>query len=485
MRASAGLFPIVLLTACAASALAAAAEKKAPAKAPKAAPGKAAAKAESPARAKPPTAIHDEKNTCIGCHGSPEFAELLEGNRKRLAVTAKYVAGDIHWQKGLRCQDCHGGDATADDFGPAHAGNGGLRSLKPADLPEFCGGCHANIDTMRRYNPSPRVDQLREYWTSGHGQRLKATGDPNVATCISCHDQPHGSGPKPAKHGIRAVADLQSPVYRTNVAKTCATCHSDAKRMAGRQYHGQPIGHDQYEAWGKSVHAKALLEKGDLSAATCNNCHGNHGAVPPQVDSVANACGTCHGKVAALFAQARMKHRFEEVGLPGCATCHGNHDIGKPSDEMLGMAPGAVCLRCHENGKYGATLAGAEAARTMRAGLDGLKQAIADAEEKIAEADRLGMEVRGSKFDLRKATDALTSARVSIHSFAVPPVQVSLAQGTAVADEVLQRAEAALKEHASRRVWLASSLVPIVLVIVLLLLYIRSMPVAGRDETPP
>ena len=68
--------------------------------------------------------------------------------------------------------------------------------------------------------------------------------------------------------------------------------------------------------------AEALLKKGDLGAPTCNNCHGNHGAVPPAVGSVANACGTCHGKIAELFATTRMKHRFVEEKLPGCATCH-------------------------------------------------------------------------------------------------------------------------------------------------------------------
>ena len=85
--------------------------------------------------------------------------------------------------------------------------------------------------------------------------------------------------------------------------------------------------------------------------------------MPPAVGSVANACGTCHGKIAALFADTRMKHRFEEEKLPGCATCHGSHKIQTPTDKMVGMEGGAVCVKCHENGKYGATLAGAAAAR--------------------------------------------------------------------------------------------------------------------------
>ena len=88
---------------------------------------------------------------------------------------------------------------------------------------------------MRHYQPSPRTDQLAEYWTSGHGKALKATGDPKVATCISCHGKPHGSAEDTGPHGIRAVDDLESPVYHTRVAKTCAKCHADAKVMAG--YH--------------------------------------------------------------------------------------------------------------------------------------------------------------------------------------------------------------------------------------------------------
>ena len=138
---------------------------------------------------------------------------------------------------------------------------------EPAGIVKLCGECHANIQFMKQYNPSPRVDQLSEYWTSGHGRRLKEAGDPNVATCVSCHGRPHGTGREQGTFGVLAVKSLDSPVYVKNVAKTCAKCHSDEKRMAGYQYHGQPIGHTQYEDWRQSVHGKALLNKDDLSAS--------------------------------------------------------------------------------------------------------------------------------------------------------------------------------------------------------------------------
>ena len=412
-------------------------------------------------------------NNCLLCHGNKD---VWEGETLNRYVTEKDFHNDIHWQKGLRCVDCHGGNAKTDEVSLAHLKEDGFRLIKsPGDIPEFCGRCHADIEYMRRYHPSPRTDQLAEYWTSGHGKHLK-TGDMKAATCVSCHDRPHGSGKAPGKHGILPASDLNSPVYPTHVAATCAKCHSDKKLMAGRRCDGKPLSCDEYAQWRRSVHGAAMMDKGDLSAATCNNCHGNHGALPPQVDAVANACGTCHGKNAKLFSQTLMKHKFQAAGLPGCVTCHGNHDIVHPTDAMLGMGSEAVCARCHANGKFGATIAGAEAAKRLRRDIEQLKSGIEKAHETLELAVRLGMEVSQPKFALRSSFDALTNARSLIHTFQPKPVETALAQGEKIVADAQQKGDQALQEHAARRVWLAASLAPILLVIVLLLLYIRSLP---------
>lgn len=437
-----------------------------------------------------------EEYSCMFCHGS-EGTLAEADDTKHLVVTEEQLLADIHWQKGLRCHDCHGGNPLLDEY-TDHRDDPTFQErvmVTPADIPKFCGHCHSDLEYMRRYAPSSRTDQEAEYRTSGHGKRLKEAqekyekaleeynakggeGEPpvfqelDVATCISCH----------GRHGILAVDDQNSPVYAGHVAETCSHCHSDKERMAGRTYGDppRPIGYRQYDRWRESVHGKAMLEKGDMSAPTCNDCHGNHGAMPPGVDSVANACGNCHGKVAKLFAETSMKHKFEESGLPGCAQCHGSHQTLSPTDEMLGMQEGGVCAECHKKEQFGATLAGAEAAQDMRTGLENLKREIAEAEKKIREAERLGMEVRGPRFDLRQAFDALTNARSMIHSFAWEPVQKALDEGLEVTEKVKGLAESALAEHASRRVWLGASLVPIGVVIVLLLLYIRSLPIPAK-----
>jgi predicted CXXCH cytochrome family protein len=430
-----------------------------------------------PSQAQPAAASKTQENalpdnySCILCHR--KGAELWTETTP--VVDESQIAGDIHWQKGLRCHDCHGGSPTLDQF-KNHRNDPTFSDVRSREkIPAFCGKCHSNIDFMRQYNPSARTDQEKEYWTSGHGQHLKASSegekpqvDQGVATCVDCHGH----------HGILAVKDGNSPVYPKHVAETCAKCHADEKHMAGRVYRGKPIPCNQFEQWKQSVHGQAMLEKGDMSAATCNDCHGNHGALPPGVNSVANACGTCHGRIAKLFSETQMKHKFEESGLPDCATCHGKHDISKPTDEMLGMGDRAVCTRCHKPGnpQYGATLAGGDVAKTMRSRLDQLKAEIAGAQNTIQEAERLGMQVRGSRFDLRQAFDDLTNARTLVHSFSPGPIGQALDNGLKVTAGVQLAADGALREYTKRRIWLATSLVPIVIVVGLLLLCIRSLP---------
>jgi hypothetical protein len=120
----------------------------------------------------------------------------------------------------------------------------------------------------------------------------------------------------------------------------------------------------------------------------------------------------------------------------------------------------------------------------LRTGLDDLKTAIDRADKTVAEAERLGMQLRSPPSDpnvdpriyMRKAFDSLTNARVLIHGFKLEPVKSSLDEGLGIANEVEELGQEALQEYSDRRVWLAASLAPIILAIIILLLYIRSLP---------
>jgi len=308
--------------------------------------------------------------SCTACHGDADWFP-----EESLAILGA-VAGGAHGAVGLSCHDCHGGNpdpALADDLDaamdPGYEANPYRGVPERGAIPELCGSCHSDPTYMRRYDPDARVDQVAEYRTSHHGLAL-AEGDGNVATCIDCHGDPE----VPGGHGILGPGLPDSPIHPTRVAETCRTCHSDPERMAGYTTDaGRPVSTSVFSAWSRSVHADALLTKGDLFAPTCNDCHGNHGAAPPGVDSVAFVCGQCHGREADLFRGSAKQAGFQEhnllmAGMDGCdgchgepqasvtrvahftecATCHENHAIIRPRITMLGPLPQTPCAFCHE-----------------------------------------------------------------------------------------------------------------------------------------
>jgi hypothetical protein len=385
------------------------------------------------------------KNSCIECHS---------GLETRLSEPTRLFENDIHRARGLACVDCHGGDATQDEKNAAKdPARGYIGKPTPAQIPAFCGKCHSDAALMKKFNPSLRVDQVQEYFTSVHGKRLQ-NGDLKVATCVSCH----------GIHGIRAPSDPASGVYALNVADTCARCHASAEHMAG-----YGIAHDQFAKYKTSAHAKALYEKRDLSAPTCNDCHGNHGAVPPGLDSVANVCGQCHSRQATLFRESPHKSAFDKMQIGECLRCHNNHDILPPTDAMAGVGEGSVCTSCHTADR------GFAAAQRIGTGMENLGVRVHDATNILERAERAGMEVSKPKFELSEAADALTQARVLVHTASADEVENALNPGMEVAGRSFQAGEAAFAELNFRRQGLAASLVFILLLAALVYLKVRQI----------
>ena len=392
------------------------------------------------------TVAAQQKNSCVECHIN------LPGE---IGDPARSIKNDIHLSRGLSCNDCHGGDPTKDDKVAAkNPAMGYLGRPRTTDIPAFCGKCHNDANFMKRFNPALRVDQEKEYSTSVHGQLLK-TGNEKVATCISCH----------GVHGIRAVSDALSSVYPSNVAETCAKCHSEAARMAEFK-----IPTDQYTKYKTSVHAKALYDRQDLTAPTCNDCHGNHGAAPPGIASVANVCGQCHARQAELFQASVHKVAFDNKGFGECIKCHSNHDIAAPTDELIGTGEKSVCISCHKPGEKGFVVAG-----QMRSTIDELMGRIKKSEEILDRAERAGMEVSRPKFDLREAIDGVTHARVLIHTSSPTEVDKVIAPAVAVTTKTYQAGVDALAELNYRRKGLVVSLFFILFLAVLVYLKLRQI----------
>jgi hypothetical protein len=237
---------------------------------------------------------------------------------------------------------------------------------------------------------------------------------------------------------------------------------------------------DVYAKYTKSVHYEALTKKGDLSAPTCNTCHGNHGAAPPEVGSVANVCGTCHSIFAEQFKASPHAKAFQELGLPGCVTCHENHEIVHPTDAFLSTGKEGRCTACHDPGSEGA-----RAAAAMYSGILELKKATEAAQEALRREAEAGMEVSKAEFALSPASEALTKARADVHQFQPYAVQQAVAEGLTIARRASAEAVRLHHEREFRRKGLFVSLGFILVAIVGLVAKIRDVDRRRDKQGPP
>jgi Cytochrome c3 len=364
-----------------------------------------------------------------------------------LNISAADAKADVHSHKGMNCATCHASRETQSPKSAAATSAGPIRREK---VNQLCGSCHADAVRMKQFNPSMRTDQLPKYQTSVHGIKF-AHGDSKVAVCTDCH----------GAHGIRPASDPLSPVHPLNVATTCQRCHADADYMKA-----YGIKTDQFSEYTNSVHHKAMKDRGDLSAPTCSTCHGSHGAVPPGVNAVANVCSTCHMMQAKFFDQSPHKDLFAD----GCATCHGSHAIKHPTDDFIGMSAGAACASCH-----GADDEGGKAATAIHQHLAALENDIAHSKAVLDRAEHFGMDVSDAQVELKSAGDALTKARVSLHTAQLSRVDEDLQAGSKIVAKSRTAGEAALAERQHRRRGLWIPLSAILAVVLSLVVYIREM----------
>jgi predicted CXXCH cytochrome family protein len=395
------------------------------------------------------------KDTCLECHA------VMDGPIQKPALSIKE---DIHFANGLTCADCHGGDSTADDPTVAMSkGKGFIGKPKRTAIPQLCAKCHSQPNFMGRFRPQQRVDQFELYKTSVHGKRL-AAGDDTVATCVDCH----------SVHDIRAVRNSLAPVHPTHLPDTCGRCHADAVKMAK---YGIPT--TQLEQYRSSVHW-ADLKKGDLSAPTCASCHGNHGAKPPEVSSVAAVCGSCHALFGQLYEKSVHQPIFSAAeGGGGCIVCHGNHGIHQPSTAMLAGAK-AVCSGCHDAGSEGA-----KTALQMAQWIEGLDAAIKRSEGVLSEADKAGMEISEAQIQLDGGRENLVKARLALHSFRPEEMRKPVDAGMAIAGETLRAGQAALHEKNVRRIGLGISVFFIAVTVSAIWLVIRRLEANGSGYLKP
>lgn len=127
---------------------------------PKTAP---AAPAEKPAAAgaavkpvvkmPPPKGSHlkDDDNGCVQCHTNPIAWDENDKAQYRFYLALDPLKKDVHFQKGVNCVDCHGGDPTQVDV-KAHQANDDFRPKLP-EIQKFCAYCHEKDVALLNASP--------------------------------------------------------------------------------------------------------------------------------------------------------------------------------------------------------------------------------------------------------------------------------------------------------------------------------------------
>jgi predicted CXXCH cytochrome family protein len=171
-----------------------------------------------------------------------------------------------------------------------------------------------------------------------------------------------------------------------------------------------------------------------------------------------------------MYQQSTHSKAFEKASLPGCVVCHSNHGIHMPSDAMLGTGAMGVCMRCHTPGDR------CDRARVAILGnLTQLDGAIKDADAALRLAESAGMEVSEARLNQDQARDALTKARVTIHTFQTALVNQDIQAGMKIATANQKAGKDAMVERNHRRIGLGICLIAIAMMLVGLWLYIRKL----------
>lgn len=294
-----------------------------------------------------------------------------------------------HAQENVGCVSCHGGDSGALTVAGAH-GHGFTGKLSKPAILQMCGSCHSDEKKMRPYNLP--VDQLALYQLSGHGVRL-AKGDVRVAVCSDCH----------GAHDILSVTDTRSLSYPLNIARTCGKCHGDKTTAAGKD-----AKENVFDAYSSSVHAAALLNRGNSRAPTCTSCHGTHGAAPPAFGDVDKVCGgACHTEERRYFAAGPHREGLARQEEPECVSCHTAHAITPATPDRLNK----LCVECHDQGSKEQQLGQKLYTEYMAASHE-----IDQAEAQAAKAEAVPINTDDYRARLEEARTYLSEALPAAHS---------------------------------------------------------------------
>ena len=209
---------------------------------------------------------------CLACHNKRAYLVGVHGQAVQLAGL------DV----AATCVSCHG---AHDILAPSEAGSRVARR----NISFTCGKCHGRVAEI--------------YRKSVHGAALMADDNPDVPTCVDCHEA-HGT------------PDPTTPRFRLASPQICGRCHSNRTMMA--KY---GLSANVYNTYVADFHGttaelfRATSPDQPLNQAVCYDCHGYHDV--ESVRKVGQAqinkrllvrCQVCHKGATASFLSAWTEH---------------------------------------------------------------------------------------------------------------------------------------------------------------------------------
>jgi len=264
---------------------------------------------------------------CGNCHTDikeyphPDHVAPVQCNTCH-ADEASGLVGSVHAKASDHpCTSCHG------DAHSIFPKSDPRSAVYPLNVPRTCGTCHGSDGMAKKHGISNVYPQ---YIDSIHGYALSKEGLLVAANCQNCH----------GSHHILSHKDPQSPTFKTNIPKTCGSCHAkiDADYEMG-------------------VHGKAIVH-GDMQAPVCTDCHTAHAILQPTEAAFRSQstpiCGSCHKDKFSTYRDtfhSQLGSLGGYVETARCWDCHGAHDILPASDPRSPIAPAnlvTMCGKCHK-----------------------------------------------------------------------------------------------------------------------------------------
>ena len=280
-----------------------------------------------------------DNDNCLSCHDAkqakikvPVIIDGDEDERELRRIDQRKFAKGVH--AGFKCVDCHANIVDAQK-------NHKLDKTAPK---ASCINCHQNLWAKAQQEGTapdkPRLEvvakNIEAYKQSFHAKENKDMPGFALANCDNCHSSHEFN--VPPKGSERRTAWHQS------IPETCGNkCHED-----------------QLEIFAASIHGEEVLDKGNVKAAVCTDCHSAHEVINTSTDKfkLANVqtCGSCHKEEIASYKDTYhgQVNKLGYTYTARCVDCHDSHGIravDDPKSKVHSDNRMKTCQKCHDGKK--------------------------------------------------------------------------------------------------------------------------------------